>query len=213
MTDIFIDCETKPTSAQWFADDIVITPPGQYKKPESIQKWLEENEASERQKIIDKTAVDTSLAEIICICYAADDGLVVEITGETEKDILAEFFAFGLPGNRKSRLVGHNILGFDIPLIYHRAIVNGLRPSHAFHMHYKPWDNNLVFDTMVEWCGIRDRISQHRLAKLLGIPTQDVDGSQIPELYAAGKIDEIAAKCRFDVEQNRQIFKRMTGNG
>lgn len=211
--DIFIDCETAPTSEQWFIDEIDIQAPGNYKKPESIKKWLDENADSERKKIVDKTAVDTSLAEIICICYAAEDGSVVEIAGGTEKGILNEFFSYGLPSNRKSRLVGHNILAFDIPLIYHRAIINGLRPNPAFHMHYKPWDNNLVFDTMVEWCGTRDRISQDRLAKLLGIPAQDVDGSQIHELYAAGKIDEIADKCRFDVEQNRQIFKRMAGNG
>lgn len=211
--DVFIDCETTSTNAQWYIDEIEVKAPGQYKKPDSIEKWLAENADAERQRILDRTAVDTSLAKIICLCYAIDDSDITELTG-TESEILNNFFrSLGLyVGQRKSLLIGHNILSFDIPLIYHRAIINGLRPHPAFNMHYKPWDG-LTFDTMTEWAGARGTISQHNLARLLGIETQDVDGSEIPKLYAEGKIDEIAAKCAFDVTQNREIYRRITDRG
>ena len=211
--DIFIDCETAPTTEQWFLDEIKIDPPGNYKKPESIAKWREDNEEAERQRVIEKTAVDTSMARIICLCYAFEDEPVIDLVGN-EKTMLEVFFEdlARSKGLMHSRLIGHNIINFDIPLIFHRAIINGITPHPAFHMHYTPWGGE-CFDTMTEWAGTKGRISQHNLARLLGIETQDTDGSQVPQLYADGKIDEIAQKCAFDVEQNRKIYRRITGRG
>lgn len=206
--DIFIDCETAPTNAQWFIDEIDIQAPGNYKKPESIQKWMEENEETERQSVIDRTAVDTSLAQIICIGYAIGNGPVQTLIG-SEQDIIAELFT-DFDAYRHIRLVGHNIIAFDIPLIFHRAIINDVRPHWAFHMHYKPWDVR-VFDTMTQWAGARDRISQHRLAQLLGLPTQEETGADMPELYKTGDMEGVQRKCAFDVEQNRAIFNRILG--
>ena len=208
--DVFIDCETAPTTEQWFLDEIKIDPPGNYTKPESIAKWRKDKEKAERQRVIDKTAVDPSMARIICLCYAIEDYEPYWHIG-SETKILTNLFN-DLPKQQKVRLIGHNIINFDIPLIFHRAIINGIQPHPAFHMHYKPWGGE-CFDTMVEWCGPRDRISQHNLARLLNIETQETDGSQVPQLYADGKIDEIAEKCAFDVEQNRKIYRRITGRG
>ena len=206
--DIFIDCETAPTDAQWFIDEIDITPPGNYKKPESIKKWMDENAAAERQSVIDKTAVDTSLAQIICIGYAVGNDPIQTLTG-SESDILVEFFT-ELQAYRHIRLVGHNIVAFDIPLIFHRAIINDIRPHWAFHMDYKPWDVR-CFDTMIQWAGTRDLISQHRLAQLLGLPTQKETGADVLDLYKAGDMEGVQRKCAFDVEQNRAIFNRILG--
>ncbi len=206
--DIFIDCETAPTDAQWFIDEIDITPPGNYKKPESIKKWMDENAAAERQSVIDKTAVDTSLAQIICIGYAVGNDPIQTLTG-SESDILVEFFT-ELQAYRHIRLVGHNIVAFDIPLIFHRAIINDIRPHWAFHMDYKPWDVR-CFDTMIQWTGVRDRISQHRLAQLLRLDTQEMNGQDILAMYRHGDMEGVQRKCAFDVDQNRAIFNRILG--
>ncbi len=206
--DIFFDCETAPTELPWFIDEIEIAPPGNYTKPESIQKWMDENADAERRNIIDKTAVDTSLAQIICLGYALGDGDVQTLIGP-EHEILTAFFE-DLKPYRYVRLIGHNIIAFDIPLVYHRAIINNIKPDQAFHMHHKPWAGS-CFDTMTEWAGARDRISQDRLARLLGIPTQETTGADILELYRKGDMEAIQAKCAFDVEQNRAIFQRISG--
>jgi len=208
IMDIFIDCETAPTNAKWFIDEIEIKAPDNYKKPESIAKWLEDNEATERQNVIDRTAVDNSLAQTICIGYAIGNGPVQTLTGR-ESDIIAELFS-ELEPYRHVRLIGHNIIAFDIPLIFHRAIINGIRPHSAFHMNYKPWDSD-CFDTMTQWAGHRDRISQHRLAQLLDIPTQEETGADILDLYRNSDIEGVQRKCAFDVEQNRAIYNRILG--
>ena len=206
--DIFFDCETAPTTEQWFIDEIDVQAPGNYKKPESIAKWLEENAENERQSMIDKTAVDTSLAQVICIGYAIEDGPVQTLTG-SEQGIIVEFFT-ELEGYRHIRLVGHNIVAFDIPLVFHRAIINDVKPHWAFHMNYTPWDSRLI-DTMTLWAGARDKIKQHELARLLGIDTQQETGADVLELYKTGDMEGVQRKCAFDVEQNRAIFNRILG--
>ncbi len=207
MTTIFFDVETAPTTLAWVWDDIKVEPPGNYKKPESIKKWMDENAESVRREKILKTALDTSLAQIICIGYAIEDSDVVALAGEEESMLSAFFDAIG--SHRSVTLVGHNILSFDIPLVYHRGIIHRLR-NHNFHMHHKPLAGK-VFDTMAEWAGYRDRISLDKLCKILGIPGKgDIDGSMVPELYAAGKIDKIKEYCADDVEKVRQIYNRLT---
>jgi len=66
---ITIDIETKPST-----DDVVIQrirdsikPPAQYKKPESIEKWIKENGEAKAQELIDRTALDSSSGTIFCI--------------------------------------------------------------------------------------------------------------------------------------------------
>jgi len=204
---VFFDCETTGTDLAWVIDDIKIEPPGNYKKPESIQKWMDENAERVKQEQIAKTAVDTSLAQIVCIGYAIGDSPVETLTGP-ESVILEEFFK-DLSGLIHITLIGHNIISFDIPLIYHRSIINGIQPNGAFHMAYKPWDGR-CFDTMTEWAGSRDRIPLDKLCKLLGLPGKgDVDGSQVPQMYADGRIDEIRTYCAQDVERVRSIYHRL----
>ncbi len=206
---IFFDCETTYTDLQWVKDEIEVSPPATYKKQESIDKWMSENAERVKQERIAKTALDTSLARIICIGFAIDDGDIQTLTGP-EDEILAAFFS-SISGRTLPTLIGHNILGYDIPLVYHRAIINGIRPHGAFHMHHKPWYGN-NFDTMTEWAGMRDRISLDRLCKLLGIPGKgDIDGSMVPEMYERGEIDKIAEYCAHDVEKVRAIYRRLTG--
>lgn len=207
---IYFDCETTSSGLQWVKDEIVVEPPGNYKKPESIQAWMETHGETMRHLALAKTALDTSLAEIICIGFAVDDGEIQTLTGP-EDEILAAFH-LSLSGYRNIALVGHNIIGFDIPLVFHRFIVNKIRPVSPFHMHHAPWKTD-VFDTMTEWAGTRDRIKLDKLCKILGIEGKgDIDGSMVPRLYAAKEIDKIAEYCAEDVERVRQIYKRITGN-
>ena len=43
MTLLFLDIETIPSQKPNAKDDIKIEAPGNYKKPASIQKWIDEN--------------------------------------------------------------------------------------------------------------------------------------------------------------------------
>jgi len=207
---IFFDCETTSSDLPWIIEEMhEVSPPANYKKPETIQKWMDENADTVREERLAKTALDTSVAQIICIGFAAGDDPVQTLTGP-EDEILSEFFA-ALSVYNHIELIGHNIIGFDIPLIYHRAIINGMRPHGSFHMAYKPWDGR-CYDTMTEWAGARDRISLDRLCRILGLPGKgEIDGSMVPGLYALGEIDKIAEYCAGDVELVRAVYNRITG--
>jgi len=51
-------------------------------------------------------------------------------------------------------------------------------------------------------------VSLSNACKFFSVPVKDgVDGSMVYPLYKEGKIDEIAAYCRQDVEATRSLFK------
>ncbi len=220
---IFFDCETYATNMPFYRDKVwsdirdevqALKAPGNYKDPTKIAAWKHEKTIeieSSYEDRINKTAVDTSLATIICIGYAIDDGQVQTIIG-TESDILKNFFLIAIEGHRYVNLVGHNIIDFDIPLVFHRSIINNLRPPGCFHMNHKPWTPD-CFDTMKQWAGMRGHISQDMLARLLDLDTQETTGADIAELYERDERDKIREKCAFDVEQNRQIYYRIVRGG
>jgi predicted PolB exonuclease-like 3'-5' exonuclease len=54
-------------------------------------------------------------------------------------------------------------------------------------------------------------VGLEHLSLALGIPTpkEGVDGSQVFEFYRAGRIEEIVAYCKRDVETTRAVYKRM----
>ncbi len=207
---VYFDCETTITNQDWAIEKLIesINPPANYKNPEAIEKWWATQGETKKAEAIARTALDTSLARIICIGFAIDDEPTRTLVGE-EAQVLNAFFE-ALQSERYARLVGHNILGFDIPLIYHRAVINCIVPHKAFHMGYKPWTDD-AYDTAKQWAGHRDYISLDKLCRLLGIPGKgDLTGADVPNLYAAGEIDKIATYCADDVERTRAIYRRLT---
>jgi hypothetical protein len=73
--ELHLDIETLPTDRADVIDMLAasIKAPAQYKKPESIAQWLEENKASELDALHRKTALDGAFGHICCIGFAIDD--------------------------------------------------------------------------------------------------------------------------------------------
>lgn len=111
------------------------------------------------------------------------------------------------------RVVGHNIYNFDLPFIYKRSVVCGVRPS--IELNFARYRNQPIYDTMCEWekWNLRYTISLDRLARVLGIEspkTNECDGSRIAELFARGEHKTIRDYCLKDVITTRRIYRRMT---
>ena len=113
---------------------------------------------------------------------------------QPEKRALLDFFGMMKDFDCEcDELVGHNILGFDLPFIFQRALVHEL--------HVRPFvnlaDYNVrgVFDTMHHWwLGARRHVSLDDVAWALGIEsskTAEVEGSKVFDLYQAGRLDKI----------------------
>jgi hypothetical protein len=212
---LYLDIETIPTQLDWVIDSIEksIEPPKSLKKIESINEWME----NERESAIDaayrKTALSGDFGQIVSIAWAFDDDDVQVKTFDLEKrgyknceyDVLKTFF-YSLSGKKITEIIGHNHVGFDLPFIAKRCIVNGIESP--IKLQYKPWDAG-VYDTMTKW-DAKNFVKQDTLAKILGIDGKgDVDGSMVWDIVRAGDIERLKQYNKNDVETVRAIYKRM----
>lgn len=132
-----------------------------------------------------------------------------------EKRALQEFVNFMKDFDADcDELVGHNILGFDLPFIFQRCLAHSIQ--------VRPWVNlgeyNVrgVFDTMHRWwLGAKRQVSLDDIAWALGIEsskTAEVEGSKVFDLYQAGKLDVIRDYNLNDVRVTRKVYERMVAS-
>lgn len=167
-----------------------------------------------------KTSFDGGLGQICCIGFAIEGEPAQTYTVNTnsvadERSMLEAFFSHLTDAHSATDrpvFIGHNSNGFDIPFIWKRCIVLGVKPPVWFPRDPKPWGDS-TFDTMLAWNGAGAKAggSMERICKILGIPGKgSMDGSQVWPMFQAGRIDEIAAYCADDVQRTRAMHQRMT---
>lgn len=124
------------------------------------------------------------------------------------RDFLALISDFDLDCDE---IVGHNILGFDLPFIFQRCLVNNIpaRPP----VNLGEYNVRGVFDTMKGWwLGNRNRVGLDDIAWVLGIEsskTGEVEGSKVFDLYQAGRLAEIREYNLNDVRVTRKVYERL----
>lgn len=210
---LYIDIETVPCEDEALKAEIAagITPPGNYKKPETIAEW----EKTEKPKLIEealqRSGLDGGFGRILCVGWAVDDA-PVQIACESEERLLLQIVMDDLaaPLERFPAIVGHNVAGFDLRFLWQRCVVNGIFPQGLLYaMNAKPWDK-CINDTMLMWHP-QNKVALPKLCKILGVQKDDsVDGSQVYALLKAGELDKIIAHCRSDVEAVRAVHRKLT---
>ena len=214
MRRVFLDLESLPSPAGPEAFKNKLKPPGNYSKPESIAKWLEENAESEWRK----TALDGGYGELLCVGYAIDDDQPVVLLRDDEllvpeRGLLADFLGGLASYDQPAMFIGHNIT-WDLHFLYKRAAVYGLLDLYRqarLPIAPSPWSPEL-FDTMYQWTWERNKgIKLSELCDILGIdsPKGEMDGSNVYDYHLAGRHNEIATYCMGDVEAVREIYKRL----
>ena len=133
---------------------------------------------------------------------------------QDEKQTLTEFLSFMKGFDPESdEIVGHNIIGFDLPFIFQRCLAHCL--SAPPFVDLSDYQVRGVFDTMHHWwLGARRFVSLDDVAWALGIEsskTAEVEGSKVFDLYAAGKLAEIREYNLKDVRVTRKVYERMVG--
>jgi predicted PolB exonuclease-like 3'-5' exonuclease len=215
---IYLDLETIPSRDiavhKALADGITV--PGNYSKPESIAKWEAEQKPGLVEEAILKTSFDGVYGSIVCAGIAFDDAppKVVFFADwqDREADILQHLFALieeEMPhARRRPRFIGHNLVGFDLRFLFKRAVILGVQPPAMIPFVAKPWDDT-VFDTMVAW-DAKNSISLGKLAGALKVGGKGgMDGSQVWPMVQSGKIEDVAAYCKNDIDLTRAVYKRM----
>ena len=121
MSTLFIDIETIRCQREDLCNELAIKvqAPSNYKDADKIQAYR----AAQMDTVIDKTPLDGTFGEIVCIGYALDDGEVQTMSRKrdnTEATILYQFMEGITQGADHShpKWVGHNV-GFDLRFLWH----------------------------------------------------------------------------------------------
>lgn len=132
----------------------------------------------------DRLALDPHTAEVCAIGYLDDDGITLTgFSGESEKELLQGFWARTFPDHDNNaiehhKIIGWSFLGFDLPFIWKRSLINGIRmPLNIRRGRY--WNDRFV-DLMLEWTNYEHKqfYSLKNACKTLGIDIRKEDEVQ-----------------------------------
>lgn len=218
---LYLDIETLPTDREDVREYIAasVTHPGNISKAETIAKWNEESRPAAVEEAVSKTGLDGSFGRVCVIGWAFEDaGVTTALSADNEAYVLNAFAgamsAVPLTEHYTTCVVGHNVSSFDLRFLTQRFIVHGIKPPLLIQRaaQAKPWEADKVFDTMVQWAGVGNRISLEKLCLALSIPTSkgDITGATVAAAVAAGRIEAVARYCEGDVEATRAAHRRMT---
>lgn len=134
---------------------------------------------------------------------------------QEEKETLTAFLNFmnGFDPDT-DEIVGHNIIGFDLPFIFQRCLAHGLSARPLVDL--GEFKVRGVFDTMHRWwLGAKRTVSLDDIAWALGLEsskTAEVEGSKVFDLYTAGRLAAIREYNLNDVRLTRKVYERMVGS-
>lgn len=212
----FFDIETLPTTDASVIDVLekTIRVPGNIKKPESIQLWMDENKESALKDLVEKTSFNGMYGSIACIAWANSTDEIESTDADQSEGDAIEYFYSRILGNVTS-FCGHNLAGFDIPFLKHRSIILGIRPprSMLLAMNSKSWGDSIK-DTMLMWSADRERrVSMDALCLALRVSGKNgFDGSMVANEWLNGSKQKVIDYCKDDVMRTREIYKRLTFN-
>jgi len=237
MTTITIDIETIPSQQPGARDHIraSIKPPGTLKKPESIAAWWQLDSLAAVEETYRKQSLDGGLyGEIISMAIVGndldDDGgwVACRTQSESEADLLNSFAdavvkridraAAGLVDGynfaQDPYFIAHNA-AFDLPFIWHRCIVNGVRLPFKFPRP-SAREGKDYGCTMLAWAGYGGRVSLDALCRALSIPSPKdggIDGAGVYDAWLDGRYTDIADYNLRDALATRDVWQRLQGAG
>lgn len=174
------------------------------------KRFPEDADKGVGQMFVNRAALVPEFARIACVsvAFVTDKGEVrmQSFSQSDEKELLLEvqklLFKVGELG---FFLCGHNVKGFDIPMLAKRMIINGILPPQILPGHdTKPWEIK-AFDTKEFWQygGYGSIASLELMCVCLGVEsskTMEVTGNKVHEAYWVKKdIDGIVKYCEKDV--------------
>jgi len=194
-------------------DPATMPHPAKMSLEKTIAEWRRDKAPQEAEEQYRKRALDSMQGEIICICWAIDDGEVNFHKGLNEKTLLIEFIqmvSVDIPQHELITWVGHFGLTFDLLWLWRKAVKYNLGWL-IRNIRLSRYSGN-VEDTNIMWNGIdRGYTSLDSIAKFLDVGEPIGSGAQVYDWYLEGEYDKIIEHCKQDVNLCRAIYKRMKG--
>lgn len=204
MAYLYLDCETVPFNDQITEKELKDAVPGQYKKDESIEKYLKAHSVAIEEKIIKERSLDPLSAKVICISFSFNGEEVEAITGSEDyifSTLNTRIIEF-LDGRAYTSLfpVGHNFKKFDGPIFYLRSCKYKITLLKQILITQR----TSIIDTMQMGAYFvhGEMLSLAKLCEYFGIPSpkNGMDGSKVYKAFKEGRIEDIANYCNKDVE-------------
>lgn len=170
------------------------------------------NAAGNRRKLL---SVTPEYCRIAALGWAVGGGEVQSLTcGDhadcdttDERELLETFWGLALDARP---IVGFNLLGFDLRVVFVRSALLGVLPSRLIDC--KPYGRDVLDLMLVRFGSMAGAMGLKKLAPLYGIevPAGDCDGSQVEELMRVSP-KLVGDYVRSDVTITRELYRRMAG--
>lgn len=221
---LFIDIETVGVESDW--KSLEKNRPELSFQFKNYFDWFQKRFPEDADKPMDQMFVNRSalvpeFAKIACVsvAFVTDKGEVKmqSFSNENEKDLLQDVQKLlRRVGELGFFLCGHNVKGFDIPMLAKRMIMNGLLPPRILPGHdTKPWEIKAL-DTKELWQygGYGSIASLELMCVCMGVESSknmEVTGNKVHESYWSKKdIDGIVKYCEKDVLVLIDVIKKIT---
>ena len=129
------------------------------------------------------------------------------IVDRTEAELIAAFVT--RIAELRPRLVTFNGTSFDLPVLRYRAMLHRIA---APGLACRPYFHRYT-DDAVDLCDVlssfgRAKATLHEISRMLGFAgkASGIDGGQVEQLVADGRIDEVAAYCQEDVVNTYRVW-------
>lgn len=185
-----------------------------------------EAEALRGAEAVAKTALDPMLATVLCVAWRADDDeAVTAVWCDDEEEaagllqLAEEWEALAGP---ETLWVGHNIEGFDLPVLLGAWNRHDIEPPAWFPRLYRGRWQGRIYDTMAMTPNNRAGfVSLDALSGALGLsPAKSIewdgepmDGSRVGLAFEAGEYALLQDYCLADVAAEQAVFLRLTHGG
>ncbi len=207
---LFLDLESIPSATP--PSPSAMKAPANYKDHAKIEAYQREAANDEWRK----ESLLSYRGRVLTIAWAVDGERVqsVQHDGTDEEGLILGFWKrlkADLMQNLHVEFVGFNLRAFDLNWLRHRAYRYCI-PEMASVLPWQRYDKSVI-DIREIWNGAeyqaKGRLED--IAAFLGLTgkTPGIDGSKVFDLWQAGRIDEVSAYCRQDVELTRQVWARM----
>lgn len=183
-----------------------IEAPNNYTKADSIQSYI----AKKEEEYIEKAALNAHTGQVACIGVMLGNDYR-NFVADHEDDVLMDFWHFVSDyGEVTGQLIGHNIIGFDIPFLIRRSLACGIKyPKDIVKGRYV--DSDIIKDTMQVWAAgdYQARISLKNLAYIMGCKHHKTgSGADFGKLWKTNK--EAALKyMEADVRTTHEVATKM----
>lgn len=209
---LVIDIETLPNGDRLSVEEMKSEAPKNYKNEDVILKWAEENVETEFRK----RSLNSLKGRVLCIGAKWNDEPVrIFKYNEDESATIKEFGEYlNSLGHaiHSCAIVGHNFKAFDNPWLVQRGFKYGdqnitrLMVTHP-RRDYRLQDTNDMFTLGIygSYVKLKD------MCEFLGVdtPKDDIDGSQVYDIFLQGELERIYTYCGKDVDATYKCYLKM----